>query len=85
MKAPRLFHFSPARAVALALALLASPALLVNQANAVTYTWNGTASNFWNNAGNWDVGATPVAANTTDVIIAGTTNLTSLLPDRRGR
>ena len=50
-----------ARAVALALALLASPALLVNHASAATLTWSGAAGGAgdWS-AANW-VSGTPAA------------------------
>ena len=72
-------RFSPTRAVALALALLASPALLVNQASAVTYTWTGATNNFWSGTTNWDLGSTPAVANTTDVIIGGTTNVGNMI------
>ena len=68
-----------ARAAALALALLASPALLVNQASAVTYTWNGTTDRVWTTATNWDGGVVPVSANSTDIIISGNTNTGSMI------
>ena len=77
------FRFSsPARAAALALALLASPALLVNQASAVTWTFTGVDPSFgtyWSQTPNWDLGTTPTSANTTDLVIGGTTNVGSMI------
>ena len=71
-----------ARAAALALALLASPALLVNQASATTWTFTGADPSFgtyWSQTPNWDLGTTPTSANTTDIIISGTTNVGSMI------
>ncbi|MFM8982250.1 MAG: autotransporter-associated beta strand repeat-containing protein, partial [Spartobacteria bacterium] len=65
-----LSRLSPlARAAALALALLASPALLVNHASAGT-TWDGDASastGNWQSAGNWE-GVLPTFDATTDLL-----------------
>ena len=55
--------------------LTAAFALLLNHATAATFTWTGATSNFWTVAASWDTGTTPAAANTTDVIISGTTNV----------
>jgi autotransporter-associated beta strand protein len=49
--------------------------LLVNQATAVTYTWDGSTSGFWGINTNWVGDALPVSANTSDMIISGTTNV----------
>jgi fibronectin-binding autotransporter adhesin len=67
------------RAAALALALLAPPALLINQASAVTYTWNGTTNNYWTAGTNWSGGVAPTQSNTTDLIWAGTTNVSNIV------
>jgi hypothetical protein len=69
-----------ARVAALAAALLASPALLVEHASAVTYTWDGSDSATWNVAGNWVDGVAPVSATDTDIIISGTANVTTMYP-----
>ena len=69
----------PFRAASLAAALLASPALLVNQASAVTYTWNGTTNNYWTAGTNWSGGVAPTQSNTTDLIWAGTTNVSNIV------
>ena len=68
----------PFRAAALAAALLAAPALLVNHASAVTYTWDGETSGELNIATNWVGNVAPVSGNSTDMIIAGTANVTNL-------
>jgi autotransporter-associated beta strand protein len=60
------------------LALLAAPVLLINQASAVTYTWTGATSSSWATATNWSGGVAPTQSNTTDVIFAGTVNVTSM-------
>ena len=53
----------------------AALALLVNQATAATFTWNGLGVNRqWNTAGNWVEGAL-VSANTTDIIMSGNTGV----------
>ena len=57
------------------LPVTAALALLLNHATAATFTWTGATSNFWTVAASWDTGTTPAAANTTDVIISGTTNV----------
>jgi autotransporter-associated beta strand protein len=69
MKSLRLSDFSPARAAALALALLASPALLVDHASAGT-TWDGNAAattGNWEAALNWE-GVVPTFDATTDLL-----------------
>lgn len=43
--------------------------------SAVTYTWTGAGGNYWTTTSSWDTGTRPVATNTTDVIISGTTNV----------
>ena len=60
------------------LPLAAALALLVNHATAATFTWTGTTSGTWNVATNW-TGGIPAVANTTDVIISGTTNVGGML------
>ena len=77
---PSRSRFSPTRAAALAAVLLVSPALLVEHASAVTYTWNGTTSQYWSVAENWVGGVVPVSANTTDIIISGTVNVGTMYP-----
>lgn len=57
------------------LPLAAALALLVNQATAATFTWDGSeAGRIWSTAGNWVEGAL-VSANTTDTIISGNANV----------
>lgn len=57
--------------LAVAFVALASPA-----ARAVDYTWNGAGSdNNWSTAANWISGTVPVAANTNNLVFAGTTRL----------
>ena len=56
------------------LPLTAAFALLLNHATAATFTWTGASDASWSNAGNW-TGGVPAVANTTDVIISGTTNV----------
>ena len=51
----------------------------VNQASAVTYTWNGTTDRVWTTATTWAGGVVPVSANSTDIIISGTTNTGSMI------
>ncbi len=58
----------------------AALALLVNQATAATFTWDGSDSQFWNNAANWEGGGAPASANTTDIIIKGTANVGPMYP-----
>ena len=60
------------------LPLAAALALLVNHASAVTYTWSGATSAGWNTASNWVGNVAPVSANTTDIIISGTTNVAQM-------
>jgi autotransporter-associated beta strand protein len=70
----RFRFFSPARAAALALALLAAPALLLNHASAATYTWDGGGANTsWATAANWNADTTPIFNNTADIVISGIT------------
>ncbi len=57
------------------LATAAALALLVNQATAATFTWTGTTTGNWSTTTNWSDGAIPAVANTTDVIMSGTTNV----------
>lgn len=54
--------------------LTAAFALLLNHATAATFTWTGATDDSWSVAGNW-TGGVPAVANTTDVIISGTTNV----------
>ncbi len=58
----------------------AALALLVNQATAATFTWDGSDTAFWNLAANWVGGVAPASANTTDIIISGTANVSTMLP-----
>src|SRR6266576_3771573 len=44
--------------------LAAALAGIINSAEAVTYTWNASASGNWSNAANWSGGTLPVAGNT---------------------
>ena len=60
------------------LPLAAALALLVNHATAATYTWDGSDAAGWNTAGNWVGGVAPASANTTDIIISGTSNVTNM-------
>ena len=55
-------------------------ALLVNHATAATFTWDGSDTAFWNLTANWVGGVAPVSANTTDIIISGTANVSTMLP-----
>ena len=56
----------------------AALALLVNQATAVTFTWDGSDGAGWNTAGNWVGAAAPASTNTTDIIISGTANVAQM-------
>jgi autotransporter-associated beta strand protein len=59
----------------------AALALLVNQATAATFTWDGSDTALWNLAANWVGGVAPVvSANTTDIIISGTANVGVMYP-----
>ena len=60
------------------LPVTAALALLANHATAATFTWTGATSGTWNVATNW-TGGIPAVANTTDVIISGTTNVGGML------
>lgn len=62
------------------LPLAAALALLVNQATAATFTWDGSDTAFWNLAANWVGGVAPASANTTDIIISGTANVGLMFP-----
>jgi hypothetical protein len=68
MKSPRLPRFSPARAAALALALLGAQALLLSHASAATYTWDGSNTGNWDAGTNWVGGSVPTWDATTDLI-----------------
>jgi autotransporter-associated beta strand protein len=58
----------------------AALALLVNHATAATFTWDGSASTSWNTATNWVSDSAPgTGGNTADVIIAGTSNVATIL------
>ncbi|MCX6965131.1 MAG: autotransporter-associated beta strand repeat-containing protein, partial [Verrucomicrobia bacterium] len=80
MKAPRLLHFSPARAAALALTLLAAPEI-----HAVTYYWdtNNSTAGFGTAGGTWAAPTTNDATqgwstSATGVnVMSGTTNTTT--------
>jgi autotransporter-associated beta strand protein len=66
-----LLHSRLLACFAVGLVALASPA-----ARAVDYTWNGAGSdNNWSTAANWISGTVPVAANTNNLVFAGTTRL----------
>jgi autotransporter-associated beta strand protein len=62
------------------LPLAAALALLVNHATAATFTWDGSDTAYWNLAANWAGGVAPVSANTNDIIISGTANVSQMLP-----
>lgn len=67
------------RAAALALALLASPVLLINQACAATFTWSGS-SNDYTSTSSWVGGVAPTTTVTTnDINIVGNTNVSTIL------
>ena len=55
--------------------ILMSLMLLTGSLSAATYTWTGASGNYWSVAGSWNTGTIPAVANTTDVIISGTTNM----------
>ena len=54
---------------------LTALALLCNQADAATFTWDGSTSGFWGINTNWVGDTLPVSANTSDMIISGTANV----------
>lgn len=58
----------------------AALALLVNQATAATFTWDGSDTAYWNLPANWVGGGAPTSANTTDIIISGTANVGTMYP-----
>ena len=80
--------FNPARAAALAAALLAADALLLNQASAATYTWDGSSSANPVATANWVGGVLPTWAADDDLFFrtVNTGNFTmTLMADRTVR
>ena len=57
----------------------AALALLINSATAATFTWDGSASTSWATAANWVSDSAPgFGGTTTDVVIAGTSNVATI-------
>jgi hypothetical protein len=51
---------------------------VAGSAGAATFTWNGSSNYNWNTGGNW-TGGLPASANTTDLVISGSTRIDAMV------